>query len=164
VIGRHQAGHRRRLRRREEQRGDLEHQRGEHEAEQRVDERQRGHDEGPGDRGDHHHLLAVHPVDQHAGAGGEEEARSDPGRHHDADGGAARAGADAVGQGDDGEEAQPVTQGGDDLGQPEPEEDLRAEHPHVQAGAVVRLAEGAKRMGDDLGGIVVLAVLHGRPP
>jgi hypothetical protein len=136
VVGRHHVGHRRGLGRREEQRADLEHERGEHQAEQRVDERQRRHHHGPGDGRHDHDLLAVHPVDQHAGAGGEEEARRDPGGHHDADRRAARPGADPIGQRHDGEEAEPVAERGDDLGRPETEELDRPEHPELEPRAL----------------------------
>ena len=70
-------------------------------------------------------------------------------RHDQADGSGTGAGfpaPDACGQQDDGREPQPVTRGRDHLHEPQPEERVRAEQPHVPPGPLLAgsVADGAR--------------------
>ena len=115
------------LRRRPQHREDLENERGEDQSEQAVDERQREEDERPTDIAEQHHPLAIEAVDDHTCRSGEEEPRSDTGREDQRNRGSLRPVADAFGERDDRNQAEPVTRCRDDLGDPELEELPRSE-------------------------------------
>ena len=110
------------LRRRPQHREDLENERGEDQSEQAVDERQREEDERPTDIAEQHHPLAIEAVDDHTCRSGEEESGSDTGREDQRNRGSLRPVADAFGERDDRNQAEPVTCRRDDLGDPELEE------------------------------------------